>query len=112
MNIKDKKVEMSKSKYPAHLRKLSGSKPDLNPGKNILPKNLGPSQTAMTSHKSETSMTSHKNETSQASHKVLPSISPPSYSDDIFEIDKKISVDKVSTSFRRWANTDSSSDAR
>ena len=97
---------MSKSKYPAHLRKLSGSKPDLNPGKNILPKNLGPSQTAMTSHKSETLMTS------QASHKVLPSISPPTYSDDIFEIDKKISVDKVPTSFRRWANTDSSSDAR
>ena len=94
---------MSKSKYPAHLRKLSGSKPDLNPGKNILPKNLGPSESTMTSHKIETPITSQK---------VLPSISPPSYSDDIFKIDKKISVDKVSTTFRRWANTDSSSDAR
>ncbi len=80
---------MSKSsKYNGQLRKISGSKNDLNSSKLNL----------------------NKNEITRCD--ILPSISPPTFVDDIFNVEKTSNFDKTSKKFRQWMNADSSSEAR
>ena len=88
---------MSKSKYSTSLRRISppSNKSDPKTGK----------------------VKSIKNDITdfEASLKldILPSISPPSYNDDIYIVDKSASnFEKTSTNFRRWMSADSSSEAR
>ena len=88
---------MSKSKYSTSLRRISPSnKTDSKTGK----------------------VKSSKNDVTdfeEASLKldILPSISPPSYNDDIYNVDKSASnFEKTSKIFRRWMSADSSSEAR
>ena len=87
---------MSKSKYSTSLRRISpANKSDPKPEK----------------------LKSAKNDVTNfdASLKldILPSISPPSYNDDIYNVDKSTSnFEKTSKNFRRWMSADSSSEAR